>query len=98
MNKTLSRILVLLVVASGLGAAWYVKSRNAAPPPAPVVVEMVYELAPGDVYPVVVSNILRFSKLSSSSRLVRGRRGLRAFGRVPPPREAPAAALGKPPS
>ena len=49
MNKTLSRILVLLVVASGLGAAWYVKSRNAAPPPAPVVVEMVYELAPGDV-------------------------------------------------
>ena len=49
MNKTLSRTLVLVVVASGLGAAWYAKSRNAAPPPVPVVVEMVYELAPGDV-------------------------------------------------
>ena len=49
MNKTLSRTLVVVILASGLGAAWYYKSRSATPPAAPVVVEMVYELAPGDV-------------------------------------------------
>ena len=49
MNKTLSRTLVVVILASGLGAAWYFKSRSATPPAAPVVVEMVYELAPGDV-------------------------------------------------
>jgi RND family efflux transporter MFP subunit len=49
MNKFLSRTLVVMVLASGLGAAWYYKSQSATPPPPPVVVEMVYELASGDV-------------------------------------------------
>ena len=49
MNKFLSRTLVVVVLASGLGAAWFYKSRSAPPPPPPVVVEMVYELASGDV-------------------------------------------------
>ena len=49
MNKTLSRTLVVVILASGLGAAWYYKSQSATPPPPPVVVEMVYELASGDV-------------------------------------------------
>ena len=49
MNKFLSRTLVVVLLASGLGAAWYYKSRSVPPPPTPVVVEMVYELAPGDV-------------------------------------------------
>lgn len=49
MNKTLSRTLVVVILSGALGVAWLVKSRVTAPPPAPVVVEMVYELAPGDV-------------------------------------------------
>ena len=49
MNQFLSRTLVVVVLASGLGAAWYYKNRSATPPPPPVVVEMVYELASGDV-------------------------------------------------
>jgi len=49
MNKFLSRTLVVVILACGLGAAWYYKSRSATPPPPPVVVEMVYELASGDV-------------------------------------------------
>jgi RND family efflux transporter MFP subunit len=49
MNKFLSRTLLVVVLASGLGAAWFYKSRSATPPPPTVVVEMVYELASGDV-------------------------------------------------
>ena len=49
MNQFLSRSLVVVVLSSGVAAAWYYKSRSATPPPLPVVVEMVYELAPGDV-------------------------------------------------
>ena len=35
MNKTLSRTLVVVILASGLGAAWYYKSRSATPPAPP---------------------------------------------------------------
>ena len=49
MNKTLLKTVALLVLACGLGVAGYYKSRS-APPPAPAAgVELVYELAPGDV-------------------------------------------------
>ncbi len=50
MNKTLTRSLIGVGVLCALGAVWFVKSRPAPPPAtAPILTEMVYELAPGDV-------------------------------------------------
>ncbi|NBX54671.1 MAG: efflux RND transporter periplasmic adaptor subunit [Betaproteobacteria bacterium] len=53
MNNTLTRSLIGLGVLAALAAWWTFKSRNVAPPaPSPAMVEMVYELAPGDVMPL----------------------------------------------
>ncbi len=59
MNKTWTRSLIGVGVLAALAAGWAYKSRNPAPPPpSPAKVEMVYELAPGDVMQLVQRPLL----------------------------------------